>query len=404
MSILEGSRIVLAVTGGIAAYKAADLASKLVQAGARVDVVLTRAAEEFVRPLTFSALTRRPVQTDLYAPWTEAAAGHVTLAHEADLIVVAPATANAIARLSLGLADDMLGAINLATGAPMLVAPAMEEHMYLHPATQAHLSELRERGVTVVGPETGRLASGESGLGRLVPTEQIRGAIRVVLGRGGALAGRRLVITAGGTQEPLDPVRYLGNRSSGQMGYALAGAALERGAGVTLVTGPTHLDPPFGARVVPVGSALEMRDAVDEAVHDADALVMAAAVADFRPAVAAAGKIKKQPGVERWEVSLVRNPDIVAGIDRPGLIKVGFAAETEDLIANAAAKLAAKGLAMIVANEAVATIGSRDSTAVILRPGLDPEPLPTLTKTELAELIVDRLAGLLHDGGPSSAA
>ena len=394
MSVLHGSRIVLAVTGGIAAYKAADLASKFVQAGARVDVVLSRAAEEFVRPLTFSALTRRPVHTDLYAPWTEAA-GHVTLAHEANLVIVAPATANAIARLALGLADDLLGAINLATGAPLLVAPAMEDGMYRHPATQAHLATLRQRGAAIVGPVSGRLASGALGAGRLAPPEAILGAARLVLGRRGPLTGRRLVVTAGGTREPLDPVRYLGNRSSGLMGYALAAAALERGADVTLVAGPTHLDPPYGARLVRVETALELQAAVGEAIDEADALVMAAAVADFRPAAASDRKVKKQPGAETWEVSLVRNPDVLAGVDRPGLVKVGFAAETEDLIANATAKLAAKGLAMIVANDAAATIGSAESTAILIRPGTDPEPLPTLAKAELAGRILVRLAELL---------
>ena len=399
MSVLTDARVVLTITGGIAAYKAADLTSKLVQAGTRVDVVLTRAAEEFVRPLTFSALTRRPVYSDLYAPWTETSAGHVTLAHETDLVLVAPATANAIARLALGLADDLLGAINLATTAPLLIAPAMEDRMYHHPATQDHLATLRARGATIVGPEEGRLASGEVGAGRLSPIATILGAARMVLGRKGPLARRRIVVTAGGTQEPLDPVRYIGNRSSGLMGYALAQAALDRGAAVTLVSAPTHLTAPYGAEVINVGSALEMVAAVREATSDADALLMAAAVADFRPATASDQKVKKRPGQERWDLSLVRNPDILAGIDRPGLVKVGFAAETEHLAENAAAKLKAKGLAMIVANDAVATIGSDRSTALLLRPDAAPEPLPTLSKPALADLILERLASLLTDSG-----
>src|SRR5579884_62012 len=318
MSRLASGRIVLAVTGGIAAYKAADLASKLVQAGARVDVILTAGAREFIQPLTFQAITKRPVHTSVFEGWSEAAFGHVTLAQEADALVVAPATANAIAKLALGLADDMLGTVALATSAPLVVAPAMEHGMFHHPATQAHLATLRERGATIVGPETGRLASGQHGDGRLAPTEAIVGAIRLVLGRGGALAGKRLVVTAGGTQEPLDPVRFLGNRSSGTMGFALAQAALERGAAVTLVTGPTALTPPVGAAV---RTAREMQEAVARAIVDADALLMAAAVADFRPAAPSAGKIKKQPGQETMALTLVRNPDILAGVERSRLVK-----------------------------------------------------------------------------------
>ena len=401
MTPLASARLVLGVTGGIAAYKAADLASRLVQAGARVDVVLTAGARAFIRPLTFEAITKRPVHTDVFAPWTETSFGHVTLAKEADLLIVAPASADTLAHLALGLADDLLGAVALATEAPLLLAPAMEHAMYHHPATQQHLTTLRERGAVQVGPETGRLASGEHGDGRLAGVDAIVGAIRSVLGRRGPLAGKRLVITAGGTREPLDPVRFLGNRSSGAMGYALAQAAIDRGASVTLVTGPTDLDPPYGAQVVPVETAAAMQAAVEEAVVDADALVMAAAVADYRPATYAATKIKKESGHDTLTIELARNPDIVAGIDRPGLLKVGFAADTEDLIPNAEAKLRSKGLAMIVANEAVATIGSAESAAIVLRPGSPPEALPTMPKSELGGAILDRLLPLL--GGPEAS-
>jgi len=396
MNPLASARLVLGVSGGIAAYKAADLASRLVQAGARVEVILTAGAREFVRPLTFEAITKRPVHTDVFETWTEASFGHITLAREAELLVVAPASANAIARLALGLADDLLGTVALSTAAPLLVAPAMEHGMYHHPATRGHLATLRERGAIQVGPETGRLASGAHGDGRLVAIDLLVGAIRATLGRAGPLAGKRLVVTAGGTHEPLDPVRFLGNRSSGTMGYALAQAALDRGAAVTLISGPTHLAPPYGAEVVRVETAEEMRAAVERAVDGADALLMAAAVADFRPATTAAAKIKKRPNQEALTLDLARNPDILAGIDRPGLVKVGFAAETENLIANAQAKLRGKGLAMIVANDAVATIGSPTNTAVVIRAESDPEELPSMPKSELGGAILDRLLPLLR--------
>ncbi len=393
---LASARLVLGVSGGIAAYKAADLASRLVQAGARVDVILTAGARAFVQPLTFEALTKRPVAPDLFAPWTETSFGHVTLGREANLLIVAPASANTIARLALGLADDLLGAVALSTEAPLLLAPAMEHGMYHHPATQGHLSTLRQRGALEVGPEAGRLASGYHGDGRLAAIETIVGAIRAALGRGGPLAGTRLVVTAGGTHEPIDPVRYIGNRSSGAMGYAIAQAAIDRGAAVALVTGPTNLAPPYDAEVTRVETAEEMRTAVERAAEGVDALVMAAAVADFRPASVASEKIKKRPGQEIMTLQLTRNPDILGNLDHPGLVKVGFAAETTDLLANARIKLEMKGLALIVANDAVATLGSAESTATILRPDAPPEPLPTMGKADLAGVILDRLTPLLQ--------
>lgn len=393
--MIAGFRILLAVTGGVAAYKAADLCSRLVQGGATVDVLMTEGARRFVQPLTFNALTRRPVHTDAWSPWTPGHAGHVTLAAEADLLLVAPASANALARLALGLAPDLLGTVALSTTSPLLVAPAMEHNMWNHPATQAHVATLRERGATLVGPESGRLASGASGDGRLASIDAIIDATSVVLGRGGALAGRTVVVTAGGTHEPIDPVRFVGNRSSGLMGYAVARAARDRGATVRLITGPSSLTPPGGLDIIRVETALDMLAAVERAASDADALVMAAAVADFRPAIAAERKIKKRSGQDGLELALVRNPDILASIDRPGLLKIGFAAETEDLVANAEAKLRAKGLAMIVANDAVATIGQVDSEATFLFPDRPPEPLPPMPKQTLAGVIADRLAILL---------
>ncbi|MDP9470087.1 MAG: bifunctional phosphopantothenoylcysteine decarboxylase/phosphopantothenate--cysteine ligase CoaBC [Chloroflexota bacterium] len=391
---LQGARIILAVSGGIAAYKAADLASKLVQSGAVVEVILTAGGQEFVRPLTFQALTKRAVHTDTFAPWTGTSFGHITLAREAELMIVAPASANTIAKLALGLADDLLGAVALSTEAPLLLAPAMEHGMYHHPATQEHLATLLQRGATVVGPESGRLASGYEGDGRLVPVETILGRARALLGRDGPLAGKHVVVTAGGTREPLDPVRFVGNRSSGTMGYALAQAAIDRGAEVTLIT-TTTLSPPVSAAIVAVETAEQMRAAVEQAITGADVLIMAAAVADFRPDQPQQRKIKKRPDQHVMDLRLTQNPDIVASIDRPGLLKVGFAAETDDLVANARAKLTAKGLAMIVANDVVDTIGSAESVATIILPDRPLDELPRMSKQRLAAEIVARLLPLL---------
>lgn len=397
MSVLSDRRVLLAVSGGIAAYKAADLASKLVQAGVRLDVLLTSGAEQFLRPLTFEALTRRPVHTSLWEPWTAAAAGHVTLAAEIEALIVAPATANVIARLALGLSDDLLGAVNLSTVAPLIIAPAMEHHMFHHPATRAHLTTLRERGATIVGPESGRLASGAIGDGRLAPIETIVGALRTVLGRPapGDPAPPRIVVTAGGTQEPIDPVRSITNRSSGRMGYAVARAALDRGARVTLITAPGEQTPPFGATVVRVKTAAEMFSAVDEATFHADVLVMAAAVADFRPVTAAGAKIKKGSLPAKTSIALEPTIDILTAIDRPGLIKVGFAAETERLVEYAAEKLRSKNLDLIVANDAVRTIGSESSAAILIGRNSEPEVMPAMPKDALAEIIIERVWALI---------
>src|SRR5215469_7878252 len=281
--MLRDRYIVVGVCGGIAAYKVADLVSKLQQAGALVDVILTEHAADFVRPLTFSALSHRPVYTDLWEPTGEAAARHIELGQRADLLLVAPATANTIAKLAHGLADDMLTAVALASPAPLVLAPSMEHHMFLHAATQANLQTLAARGATIIPPEVGHLASGDVGMRRFPDTPTLLGHIRRILGRNGDLAGRRVVVTAGGTQEPIDPVRYIGNRSSGKMGYALATEARDRGATVTLISGPVALAAPYGVQLQVVETAIQMRDAVRDAIPDADVLVMSAAVADFRP-------------------------------------------------------------------------------------------------------------------------
>lgn len=398
MTVLAGRRVLLAVSGGIAAYKAADLASRLVQDGVRLDVLLTAGAERFLRPLTFEALTRRPVHTNLWEPWTEDAAGHVTLAAEIDALIVAPATANVIARLALGLSDDLLGAINLSTVAPLIIASAMEHHMFHHPATQGHLETLRDRGATTVGPEPGRLASGAMGDGRLAATDAIVGALRQVLGRRavGPMADQHIVVTAGGTQEPLDPVRSIANRSSGRMGYAIAQAALDRGARVTLIAAQGEPPAPYGAQVVRVTTAAEMLAAVEMSIDDAAALIMAAAVADFRPVVSAPGKIKKDSGRDVLTIALEPTTDILATVDRPGLLKIGFAAETDRLVEHATGKLRRKGLGLIVANDAVETIGAATSAATLIGSDGSVEELPTMAKADLAAIILERVESMLR--------
>ena len=386
----------MGVCGGIAAYKVADLASKLAQAGAMVDVIMTEGAQRFVSPLTFAALTKRPARTDLYADWLGEDTGHVGLAHGADILVVAPATAHTIARMAMGLADDLLCAVYLSTRTPVLVVPAMETGMYRHPATQAHLNTLEERGATVMQPGEGRLASGATGVGRLPETPEILSMIKRVLGRGGPLAGKRIIVTAGGTREPLDPVRFIGNGSSGKMGYAIAEEAMYAGAVVTLITGAASVEPPFGAQVVRVTTTREMEQAVHGAVVGADALIMAAAVADYTPRQVSEHKIKKTG--DNLTVEMERTPDILAGLaemELPGLVRVGFAAETQDLEENARQKLIKKKLDLIIANDAVASIGADTSALVFLTPDGGVERLPPMPKEESARVIVERVAALV---------
>jgi phosphopantothenoylcysteine decarboxylase/phosphopantothenate--cysteine ligase len=395
---LTDKSIVLGVTGGIAAYKAVSVASLLSQRGARVEVVLTESALRFVQPLTFSAVTRATVHTDAFAEWRDRFSGHVSLAANADLVIVAPATAATIARLALGLSDDLLGLVVLSTTAPVLLAPAMEEGMFRHPATQQHLATLAAHGTTLLGPEIGRLASGAVGLGRMAAPETIVARAEDMLSQDhGLLRHKKVVVTAGGTREPIDPVRFIGNRSSGRMGHAIAAAAAAEGAEVVLISSAQIPNSPPRCKLVQVETAGEMLAAVQTAVSDADVLVMAAAVADFRPEQAVAQKIKKEQGRDYLVLRLVRNPDILASVDRPGLVKIGFAAETEQLVANAKRKLAAKELAMIVANEATTTIGASDVTATILSADGSVESLPRMPKEQLASEIVRRIGAILPD-------
>lgn len=395
MSILRGARILLGVTGGVAAYKAVDLASKLVQQGALVDAILTESGREFIGPASLNAITRRPVHGSVFEPWREDFTGHVSLGEESDLVIIAPATANAIATLAHGLAPDMLFSAVLASTAPILVAPAMEDTMYRHPATQQNLETLRQRGVMLVGPESGRLASGEYGVGRMSEPKSIVGAARMALGRQGVLAGKRIVVTAGGTREALDPVRYLGNRSSGLMGYAVAQSAIDAGADVILISGPTNLPTPYGAVRIDVQTAIEMRNAVVEAVKGAQAIVMSAAVADYRPKDVRTEKIKKTELGATLSLELVTNPDIIAGIDEPGLLKIGFAAETSNLVEHARKKLEQKGLDLVVANNAEQAIGSKDNQVTLVWPGGRVEDLPLLPKEDVAALLIERISALL---------
>ena len=410
MTILAGKRVVLGVCGSIAAFKAAQLCSTLVQAGAEVDVILTRAAREFVTPLTFQSLTRRAVYGDLYgdvAANPSLSSAHVDVGMHADVLVVCPATATTIARLAHGLADDMLACTALVSRAPLVIAPAMNVGMWEHLATQANVATLLARGATQVGPTFGRLAEGISGMGRLAPLEDVVGATRAALGRGGPLAGRRVVVTAGGTHEPIDPVRFVGNRSSGKMGHALAEAARDAGATVMLVTGPVSLARPWGIEVVPVETARQMADATLGACEGADLLVMAAAVADYRPAVESDRKLKRSG--DALAITLAPNPDILATVsarfgDR--LVKVGFAAETGEVAAEATRKLHAKGAHLICAND-VSEVGSgfgTDTNRVTMfgRDG-SVEALPMLPKPEVATLIIARAGALVAARGGATA-
>ena len=394
---LTDRNVLLGVTGSIAVYKAADLASKLTQAGARVEVVMTPEAERFVSGLTFLGVTGRRAYTDMFDVQSGAAELHIELARRADVMVVAPATATTMARLALGLAEELVSLTALATRAPIIVCPAMDTQMFEHAATQGHLETLKSRGVHVVGPEVGRLASGHVGRGRLSEVDTIMGAVRYVLGRGGDLAGKKVVVSAGGTQEAIDPVRFVGNHSSGKMGFAVAEAARDRGAEVVLVSGPAALPDPYAVCVVRVQNAAGMRDAVLEACAGADALVMAAAVADYQPAAAVGQKIKRT--AEGLTLSLMKTPDILAEVgERPGLVKVGFAAESEDLLANARKKLGSKGLDLIAANDITAEgsgFGSDTNRVLLLGRDGSEEELPLLPKYEVAGRILDRVAAII---------
>ncbi len=394
--------MLLGVTGGIAAYKACLLARLLTGAGAEVQVVMSQAATRFVGADTFSALTGRRARTDLWeSPGTVL---HVELAREAEVVVVAPATANLLAKLASGIADDLLTSTLLETRCPMVLAPAMHTGMWEHPATQANVDILRRRGALVVPPAEGSLAAGDQGVGRLAEPEDVLAAADRAVAGPGDLSGRRVVVTAGPTWEPIDPVRFVGNRSTGRMGFAVAAEALRRGADVTLVVGPATVDPPAGVRRVSVSTAEEMRDAVREAAGDADAVVMAAAVADFRPEHVETSKLKKESGPP--DLKLVPTTDILAelGTEPDERVLVGFAAETSgDLVAAAHSKLDAKGVDVVVVNrvgrEGTGFGSDTNEAAIVTADGRD-VGVQTWTKAELAGAICDRLAALLRSRPP----
>lgn len=406
IALLQDKRIILAVCGSIAVYKAVDLASKLTQAGARVDVMMTRAAQRFVTPLAFQAVTGRPAHTDLWQAdhhsGLAAPIVHVGLAEGAELMLIAPATAHTTAKLANGLADDLPSVTALAARCPLMIAPAMEGGMYEHPAMQSNLEILRRRGVHLIEPEVGRFASGLRGKGRFPETAVLIGHIRRVLGLDGELAGHKLVVTAGGTREALDPVRYITNRSSGKQGYAVAQAGLDAGAEVVLISAARQLPPPVGLTLLSVDSAESMRDAVLEQVAESTALIMAAAVADYKPRVVADEKIKKSDA--DLSLALARTPDILMAVKAHRaetgypMIVVGFAAESQNLIENATDKLQRKGLDLMIANDITAVdagfgVDSNRVLALDMDGGL--HSIEHTSKANIGACIIERIEGLL---------
>lgn len=402
----ENKRIVLGVTGSIAAYKSVELASKLAQEGALVDVILTQAATQFVSPLTFQSVTGQTAftETDLWG--SQGHVQHIGLARNANLLVIAPITANTLAKLAHGMADNLLTVTALAARCPIMLAPAMDGGMFSHPATQVNLDTLRQRDVTIIGPAEGHLASGMTGIGRMVEPVELMGHVRYAISRHGPLKNKKLVVTAGGTYEPIDPIRGISNRSSGKQGFALAQAALDRGADVILIAGPTHLSTPGGAERVDVRTAEEMKVAVLESLPDSAALIMAAAVADFRPVSPSPQKVKKDKGIPA--LTLEPTPDIlesVAGVKSTHgypQVTVGFAAESQDLLRNARQKLEAKQLDLIVANDisAVDAGFAVDTNRVtIIDAGGGEEELPVMAKFEVAQFVLERVLGLLGLSG-----
>lgn len=396
---LANKRILLGVTGGIAAYKSAELIRRLRDLGVEIQVVMTAAAQEFITPLTLQALSGNPVHTDLLDPKAEAGMGHIQLARWADLVLIAPATADFLGRLAQGLANDLLSSICLATQAPLAIAPAMNQGMWHNPATQDNLMLLKERGLLILGPDTGSQACGEIGLGRMLDVPDLITELSACF-MTGSLSGKKMVITAGPTREALDPVRYLSNHSSGKMGYALAQAAIEAGANVTLISGPTHLACPDRVNRINVISALEMLAASEAALDDCDIFIAAAAVADYRPAEFANEKIKKGSS-DLLQLSLVKNPDIVATIaqspQRPAFV-MGFAAETQELLQHAKDKLQRKHLDMIAANNVSSPeigFNSDDNQISLITKG-QVQDLPRASKMALAQMIITRIAEWLH--------
>ena len=401
MSVFTEKHILLGVTGSIAGYKAADLASKLAQSGSQVDVILTGAGEKFVTPLTFQSVTGRRAYIDSDLWGNEAHVLHVSFGKSADLLVIAPCTAHTLAKLAHGLADNLLTVTALAAECPLVIAPAMDGGMFYHPTTQENIAKLKAGGAIIVGPAEGHLASGLTGKGRMIEPAEILGHIRIILGRNGKLAGKKVVVTAGGTQESIDPVRVISNHSSGKQGYALAQAALDSGAEVCLITAPTALPPPVGTRVIDVNSVQNMLDAVMS--ESADVLIMAAAGADFRPTHIAKDKLKKRDGIPQIELEAA--PDILKTVAGSNLEKkrfkvvVGFAAENRDLLENASEKLTSKKLDIIAANDISAKdagFAVDNNRVTLLFASGTTETLPLMSKMEVAEKIIEHTSRLLE--------
>ncbi|MCK9221331.1 MAG: bifunctional phosphopantothenoylcysteine decarboxylase/phosphopantothenate--cysteine ligase CoaBC [Limnochordia bacterium] len=393
---MQGKRVVLGITGSIAAYKGAQICSDLVKAGAIVDVIMTKAAMEFIGPLTLQNIANSKVHTDMFALPDNYDVEHISLAQSADLVLIAPATANCLAKLASGLADDLLTCTVLASKAPVVIAPAMNTNMYLNSITQENIQRLKDRGMRFVEPASGRLACGMIGQGRLASVDLIVDTVRLVLGDAGDLAGKKIVVTGGGNREPIDPVRFIGNRSSGKTGVYIAREARDRGAQVVLISGPTELTPPVGVEFVGVETALEMLAAVQEHTKSCDALIMSAAVADYRVENAALSKQKKQ---ERLTIDLVQNPDILASTNGD-FIKIGFAAETENLLPAMKEKILKKNLDLIVGNlvgQPGRGFESETNQVVIMDREGTTEHWPMMEKERMATKILDRLQNLLAE-------
>ncbi len=395
---LTNKRIVLGVTGSIACYKALELASKLVQNGALVDTIMTKSSQEFLTPLAFKSITHRDVITNMYDINSEFAINHVGLAESADIIVIAPATANTIAKISNGMSDDSLTTTVLASKCPIVIAPAMDGNMFDNPATQSNIATLISRGVFISGPEYGRLASGLIGNGRMTSPKNLVDIITMTLGSKGDLSGKKILISAGGTTEPIDPVRFITNKSSGKMGYSIAAAARDRGANVTLVSASNMLENPIGIQIKKVRTSSEMYDVISKEITEMDAIIMAAAVSDWTPKKYSNSKSKKN-GSENWSIDLIKTTDIIANIAKPNLIKIGFAAESDNLIQNGKSKIQSKSLDLIVANDILDKENGFESDTnkvSIIHPNGDVEIIPTMPKYEVGNEILDRMIRLFN--------
>ena len=395
---LTNKRIVLGVTGSIACYKALELASKLVQNGALVDTIMTKSSQEFLTPLAFKSITHRDVVTNMYDINSEFAINHVGLAESADIIVIAPATANTISKISNGMSDDSLTTTVLASKCPILIAPAMDGNMFDNPATQNNIATLISRGVFISGPEYGRLASGLIGNGRMTSPKNLVDIITMTLGSKGDLSGKKILISAGGTTEPIDPVRFITNKSSGKMGYSIAAAARDRGANVTLVSASNMLENPIGIQIKRVRTSSEMYDVITKEITEMDAIIMAAAVSDWTPKKYSNSKSKKN-GSENWSIELIKTTDIIANISKPNLIKIGFAAESDNLIKNGKSKIQSKSLDLIIANDILDKENGFESDTnkvSIIHPNGDVEIIPTMPKYEVGNEILDRMIRLFN--------